>query len=95
LNIRFRDVKFALPFLLQVWMFSSPTFYPANFISEKWRLIFALNPLTGILEGFRSAVFGTEIDWTGVGISAAVLSVITVVSLLVFTRMEDEFADII
>jgi lipopolysaccharide transport system permease protein len=61
LNVRFRDVKFALPFMLQVWMIASPIFYPASLLSEKWRLVFALNPLTGILEGFRSALFGTAV----------------------------------
>jgi lipopolysaccharide transport system permease protein len=95
LNIRFRDVKFALPFFLQVWMISSPIFYPANLLSEKWRAAFALNPLTGILEGFRSSIFGTEFDWTLIGISTASLATLALVSIYVFTRMEDEFADVI
>ena len=95
LNIRFRDVKFALPFLLQVWMISSPIFYPAALLSEKWRAAFALNPLTGILEGFRSSIFGIEFDWTIIGISIASLAVLTLFSIFVFTRMEDEFADVI
>jgi lipopolysaccharide transport system permease protein len=95
LNVRFRDVKFALPFALQVWMLSSPIFYPSNILSEKWRLIFALNPLTGILEGFRAALFGTKFDWTVIAISSASIVVLLIVSLLVFKRMEDDFADLI
>ena len=95
LNIRYRDVKFALPFLLQVWMISSPIFYPATLLSEKSRLVFAINPLTGILEGFRSSVFGTSFDWPLIGISVLSLVVLTAVSLLVFSRMEDDFADVI
>lgn len=95
LNVKFRDVKFALPFLLQVWMIASPVFYPASILSEKWRMVFALNPLTGILEGFRSALFGTPFDWTVIAISAASLAAITIVSMLVFKRMEDDFADLI
>jgi lipopolysaccharide transport system permease protein len=95
LNVRFRDVKFALPFALQVWMLSSPIFYPANILSEKWRLVFALNPLTGILEGFRAALFGTRLDWTIIGISAASIVILLVVSLFVFKQMEDDFADLI
>ncbi|MCZ2390565.1 MAG: ABC transporter permease [Acidobacteria bacterium] len=95
LNVRFRDVKFAVPFFLQVWMIASPVFYPASMIPEKWRLIFAINPMTGILEGFRSAVFGKAFDWPLIGVSAASLLVIAAVSLIVFRSMEDDFADVI
>lgn len=95
LNVRFRDVKFALPFLLQVWMIASPIFYPAALLSEKWRLIFALNPLTGILDGFRSALFGSAFDWPVIGVSAGSLVVLTLISLFVFKSMEDSFADLI
>jgi len=95
LNVRFRDVKFALPFALQVWMLSSPIFYPSNILSEKWRLVFALNPLTGILEGFRAALFGTKFDWTVIAISSASILFLIFFSLFVFKRMEDDFADLI
>jgi lipopolysaccharide transport system permease protein len=95
LNVRFRDVKFALPFMLQVWMIASPIFYPANLLTEKWRLVFALNPLTGILEGFRSALFGLPFDWQLIGVSSASLAVLSALSLLVFKKMEDKFADLI
>lgn len=95
LNVRFRDVKFALPFLLQVWMIASPVFYPMSLLSPKWKLVFAFNPLTGILEGFRSAVFGLAFDWPVIGISAASLLAMMLVSLLVFRWMEDSFADLI
>lgn len=95
LNVRFRDVKFALPFALQVWMIVSPVFYPTNLLSEKWRLVFAFNPLTGILEGFRSALFGTSFDWQIIGISSASIFVLSLFSLFVFKRMEDDFADLI
>jgi lipopolysaccharide transport system permease protein len=95
LNVRFRDVKFALPFMLQVWMIASPIFYPASLLSEKWRLMFALNPLTGILEGFRSTLFGSPFDWQLIGVSCASLAVLTVLSLFIFKKMEDKFADLI
>ncbi|HKP70375.1 MAG TPA: ABC transporter permease [Pyrinomonadaceae bacterium] len=95
LNVRFRDVKFALPFMLQVWMIASPIFYPVGLLSEKWRLVFALNPLTGILEGFRSALFGVPFDWELIGVSTISLVVLTAFSLLVFKKMEDKFADLI
>ena len=95
LNVRFRDVKFALPFLLQVWMIASPIFYPTNLLSEKWKLAFAINPLTGILDGFRSSLFGAPFDWPVIAVSCGSLLVLSVVSLFVFKSMEDSFADLI
>lgn len=95
LNVRFRDVKFALPFALQIWLFVSPIFYPASILSEKWRFFLSFNPLTGILEGFRSAVFGKVFDWTAVGVSVAVTAVLMLIAVVVFKKMEDDFADLI
>lgn len=95
LNVRFRDVKFALPFALQVWMIVSPIFYSSSMLSEKWRLIFAVNPLVGILEGFRAALFGTNFDWQIIGVSSVSVLVLVLLSLFVFKRMEDDFADLI
>lgn len=95
LNVRFRDVKFALPFALQVWMLASPIFYPSNILSDKWRLIFAINPLTGIIEGFRAALFGTQFDWAVIVISTASILVLLLFSLFIFKQMEDDFADLI
>jgi len=94
-NVRFRDVKFALPFALQIWMFVSPVFYPASVLSGKWRVVFALNPLTGILEGFRAALFGTQFDWFAVGVSIVLTFILALASLFIFKRMEDDFADLI
>ena len=95
LNVRFRDVKFALPFLLQIWMIASPIFYPSGLLTEKWRLVFAINPMTGILEGMRSSLFGTKFDWQVIGVSCVSIAVIAVISILVFKWMEDDFADIV
>ena len=95
LNVRFRDVKFALPFALQIWMFLSPIFYPSSVLSEKWRVLFAFNPLTGILEGFRAALFGNEFDWFAIGVAVFVTVILLFLSLFVFKRMEDDFADLI
>lgn len=93
LNVRFRDVKFAVPFFLQIWMFASPIVYPAAIIPEKWRYFIAINPLVGIVEGWRASLLGTPIDWTLVGVSCASVLVLVVVSTFVFRRMEDDFAD--
>lgn len=95
LNVRYRDVKFALPFFLQVWMIASPIFYPAGMITQKWRLVYAINPLVGIMEGFRASIFGTAFDWQMVAVSAGSTLVIAVVSLFIFKAMEDDFADLI
>ena len=95
LNVKYRDIRFALPFIIQLWMFVSPIIYPANILPAKWRWVLELNPLTGIIEGFRSALFGKPFNWTALTIAA----VITLASLLYaafsFTRVERQFADII
>jgi lipopolysaccharide transport system permease protein len=95
LNVRFRDVQFGLPFILQIWMLASPVFYPTTLLSEKWKLVFAVNPLTGILEGFRGALFGTRFEWEMIGISCLSIIVLTLFSIFVFRKMEDDFADMI
>lgn len=95
LTIRYRDVKFALPFSLQVWMIASPIFYPVSMLSEKWRLVYAINPLTGIIDGFRSALFGLPFNWPIIGVSCISIVAILLISVVVFKRMEDDFADII
>ena len=95
LNVRFRDVKFALPFLLQVWMIASPLFYPTNLVPERWRPVYAVNPMVGIVEGFRSSVFGTPFEWGLIAVSCVSLFVLLVFSLIVFAWLEDKFADVI
>lgn len=95
LNVRFRDVKFAVPFALQVWMIASPIFYPASLVSDRWRLAFAVNPLTGIIDGLRSSLFGLPFDWPVIGISCLSIAVCLIVSVSVFKRMEDDFADLV
>lgn len=95
LNVRFRDVKFALPFALQIWLFISPIFYPLSIMSEKQQFLLAFNPLTGILEGFRSSLFGKPFDWIAISISLTAIIVLMLFSIYVFKKMEDDFADLI
>lgn len=95
LNVRFRDIKFIVPFFLQVWLFISPVFYPSSWIPEKWRYVFALNPLTGCLDGFRHILFGTNLDIVSLIISICVAIVLFILALTVFRRMEDDFADLL
>jgi lipopolysaccharide transport system permease protein len=95
LNVRFRDIKFALPFVLQIWMFASPIFYPMEILSPGAMRILRFNPMTGIVSGFRSAIFGSPFDWPLIGTAAVVTGLLLVISVLVFKRMEDSFADYI
>lgn len=94
-NVRFRDVKFIVPFFLQVWLFISPVFYPSDWIPQGWRYVFAINPLTGCLDGFRHILFGTKLDSISLIISICVTIVLFIFALTVFRRMEDDFADLL
>jgi len=95
LTVRYRDLRHALPFLLQLWMFASPVIYPVGVIPERWRWVLALNPLTGVLEGFRASLAGTGFDWKLVAVPAVAAPVLLAIAFYVFRRLEDTFADII
>lgn len=96
MNVRYRDVRYALPFLIQLWMFASPVIYPASLMPEKWRWVLWLNPLTGIIEGFRSALFGVnEFNSAALGLSTVITLAVLVYSAYTFRRMERVFADIV
>jgi lipopolysaccharide transport system permease protein len=95
LNVKYRDIRYAIPFLIQLWMFVSPVIYPATMLPEKWRWVLQLNPLTGIIEGFRAALFGHAFDWPALGFSTLVTLVILIYSAYAFRRMEKNFADIV
>ncbi len=95
LNVKYRDVRYALPFLIQVWMFTSPILYPSSLVPEEWRWLMALNPVTGIVEGFRAALFGREFDWAILGYSTAFTLAMLVFSAYTFRRMERYFAEFI
>jgi lipopolysaccharide transport system permease protein len=94
LNVKYRDIKFALPFLIQLWFFASPVIYPTSLVPERWRWVLALNPMTGIIEGFRVALFGrTSFDWRAIAISAVITCVLLAYAVWTFRRMEKTFAD--
>lgn len=96
MNARFRDVKHTLPFLVQVWMYASPVVYPLSIVPEKWQWLYSLNPMVGVIEGFRWAVFGQgEPNFVALGVSAAVIAVLLFGGLIFFRRMERSFADVI
>lgn len=95
LNVKYRDVGHILPFLVQLGMFATPIIYPSSILPEKWRGLLALNPMTGIIEGYRAALFGRPVAWNALAISAAVTVVVLVWGLYVFRRMEKDFADVV
>lgn len=96
LNVKYRDIRHALPFLVQIWMFASPVIYPTTLVPQKWRWLVALNPMTGIIDGFRTALFGArEGVWTALAMSAVITLILLFSSAFAFRRMEKDFADII
>jgi lipopolysaccharide transport system permease protein len=96
LNVQFRDVRHAVPFLTQVWMFASPIAYPASLLSEPWRTVYGLNPMAGVVEGFRWALLGAHTAPGPVVFVSAVMSLCMLTSgLFYFRRMEETFADIV
>jgi len=95
LNVRFRDVKYAVPFLLQMGLFVTPVIYPLRYVPVRYRLLLQLNPMTGMVEGFRSAALGGQTNWGPVCVSLVVSALLFIVSLFIFRRMERQFADVI
>ena len=96
LNVRYRDVQFALPFLTQAVMYLCPIIYPASQIPAGWRSLYYLNPMAGVIEGFRWSVFGVgSPDWMMFGISSLATLLLLVSGLFYFSRTEQSFADII
>ena len=95
LTVKYRDIRHALPFVLQLWMFLTPIMYPLTLVPAKWRWMMYLNPLTGVVEGVRSSVTGRNFNWTGIAISTAIALVMLPCSLQVFRRIEKSFADLI
>jgi lipopolysaccharide transport system permease protein len=95
-NVRYRDFKYVVPFLLQFWMYATPVAYPSTLIPEKWRLIFGLNPMAGVVDGFRWALLGQETEIAPLLIVGVIIVIILLVSgLIYFQRMEQTFADVI
>jgi lipopolysaccharide transport system permease protein len=92
-NIRYGDVGTALPVVLQLWMFASPIIYPTALVPRKWEWVYQLNPLAGIIEGFRAALFNLEFNWGSLSVSFAATLLLLVFVSFSFRRMEDGLAD--
>lgn len=96
LNVRYRDVRYTLPFVAQLWLFVTPVAYPSSLVPEAWRTLYAVNPMVGVVEGFRWALLGgTGSPGAMVLVSAVVVAAILVSGLFYFRRVERTFADVI
>src|ERR1043166_75047 len=93
LNVSYRDVGTLAPILLQVWMFVSPLVYSLSFVPPRLRLLYAVNPLVGIIDGFRAALFSLPLPWTSIAVSALVTFALLIFSIGVFRKLESSFAD--
>ncbi len=96
LNVQYRDIRYVIPFLIQIWMFISPVIYPVSMVKEKYQWLLALNPMTGVIQAYRASLLGHQpIDWLLLGISTAIIIIFFMSGLYYFRRMEKVFADVI
>jgi lipopolysaccharide transport system permease protein len=94
--VRYRDVRYVVPFLVQFWLFATPIAYPSSLLPARWRVLYAVNPMSGVVEGFRWALLGTN---TAPGLMVAVSAITAIVVLVAgafyFRRVERTFADLV
>lgn len=96
MNVQFRDVRYAIPFIIQFWLFATPIAYPSSLLEQPWRTVYGLNPMVGVVEGFRWALLGVETSPGPIVIASSVVSVVMLVTgAFYFRRMEKTFADVI
>jgi lipopolysaccharide transport system permease protein len=95
LTVAYRDFRYVIPFLLQFWMFITPVVYPVSLVPEHWQWVVNINPMAGLVEGFRSAFLGRPFDVIAIGISLAVAVAGFIIGVLYFEKVERRFADII
>ncbi|HUL73838.1 MAG TPA: ABC transporter permease [Vicinamibacterales bacterium] len=96
LNVRYRDIRYTLPFLTQIWLFATPVAYPTSIVPEAWRAVYALNPMVGVVDGFRWALLGSApAPPVTVGVSCLAVGVLLTGGLFYFRRTERTFADVI
>src|SRR6476619_6174536 len=95
LNVRYRDVRYAIPFLIQLWFLSTPVMYPSSLLPNPWRVVYGVNPMAGVVEGFRWGLLGTELHGGLLLVSIAIILAALVGGFHYFRRMEGTFADVI
>lgn len=95
ITVTYRDFRIVVPFMVQVWMYLSPVVYAVTLVPEQYRWIMALNPMTGIIGGFRSALLNQPVDWNALGVSTIISSILLIIGIANFRRTERRFADIV
>jgi lipopolysaccharide transport system permease protein len=96
MNVQFRDVRYTIPFITQAWLFITPIAYPSSLLSEPWRTVYGLNPMAGVIEGFRWALLGTDTaPGNMIVVSTLVALVLLISGAFYFRRMEQRFADVL
>lgn len=96
LNVRYRDVRYTVPFLVQLWLFATPIAYPSSLLQDPWRTIYGLNPMAGVVEGFRWAMIGTQTQPGPLILVSATVSILLLIGgAFFFRRAERQFADVV
>ena len=96
LNVQYRDIRYVVPFVIQVWLFATPIAYPSSMLGEPWRTLYGINPMAGVVEGFRWALLGTTMPSIPMlAVSAGAALIVLVSGLFYFRRMEKTFADVV
>lgn len=95
LHVAYRDFRYVIPYLIQLWMFATPVVYPASLVPEQWKWLLYLNPMAGLIEGFRSVFLGNPFDIQGLMISSVTAIIIFICGVAYFERVKRRFADII
>jgi lipopolysaccharide transport system permease protein len=95
INVKYRDVRYVIPFLVQLWLFASPVVYSSSLLPERFQVLYGLNPMTGVIEGFRWAALGTEPPGSLIAVSVIIVIVVLVSGAYYFRRMEKTFADVV
>jgi lipopolysaccharide transport system permease protein len=95
LNVQYRDFQYTIPFLIQLWLFASPVVYPASLVPEPVRFLYGLNPMAGVIEGFRWALLGTEMPGAMILVSVGMVVVLLVSGAFYFRKMEQYYADVV
>jgi lipopolysaccharide transport system permease protein len=94
-TVKYRDLRHALPFIIQLWMFASPVIYPTSIVPARWQWLITFNPIAGIIEGFRACLTGSSFDWLHVSIAAVITATLLVCSAYIFRHFEQTFADVV
>ena len=96
MNVQYRDIRYVIPFFVQIWLFVSPVIYPVSIVNKKYQWLLALNPMAGLIKAYRASILGHQpVDWGLLGISAFIILLLLVSGLFYFRRMEKVFADVV